>query len=795
VSVDARHGTTEPAGPGREPAPPGARHARPEARVAGRGALLAALRYLPAVTATAVVLAVLHRYGTPVPVALGYLVYLTLTAALPGTLVWRAVRGTRVSFVEDVAVGTAVGLAAQVLLAFALSPLHLSTWSWLWAPVVVVASLAVRRWRACAWSRPGPASTHPFSAWVQAGTVVAATVWLAATALAGNPVAYADGSGPWSRAIPASVYVDLPFHHAIAAGVDTYYPLVYPYLYDEPLHYHLFVYEHLAVAAHSAGLDLTWLLYRTEPVALVALGVVLVGALARRLTGVGWAAPLATAVVTASSSANVYGWTAFPFQNPGFLHFATYRSPTQTFGIALFLAALTAAVALLHGGRLRGSLPLLGAFTVLAWGAGGSKSTFLPVLVAGLALAVVVGLVLRSAATRVAAALLGISVAGFGLLLVLVLGGQSGSLAITPFTTIRAFAAAQLVADPASDRHTVLITALALLSWLCAAAGLVLLVRRAVLRDVTFWLLLGVAGAGIVACLLTTANGLSQLYFLYASWPLLGVLTTWGVVVAVRAWPRWALTLVPAGLLAGMAVLWAVRRVDGIAAPVVAPAPAFPYRAMAGPWVLLLAGAVVLALVVAGAALVRSRRGSAVRVAPVTAALVTFSLVLTGAAMLQRTTETIRAAGSVVREGPGPGEGYPVPRDGALAALHVRDHSSPDEVVATNAHCYGPPEACDTRHFWVSALTERRVLVEGWAYPEGFRPGQTRTSPFWDTERYAANQAVFQDPDEAAVAWLADEWGVRWLLVDRTLGVESPELRRYAELVHESDGAAVYRIG
>jgi len=769
------------------------RRSRRTAATRAGGLPALALALLPAAVAVAGVAAVLHRYGTPVPVTLGYLGYLGLAATLPGALAWRAVRGRRVSLTEDLAVGTGIGLAAQVLLAFALAPLHLSTWSWVWAPAVVVASVAVPGWRARAWSRPAAPSTAAWSAWVQAATVLAATVWLGATALAANPVTYVDGWGPWSRAIPVSVYVDLPFHQAIAGGVDTHYPLVYPYLYDEPLHYHLFVYEHLAAASHVAGLDLTWLLYRLAPTALLALGVVLVGVLARRLTGSAWSAPLAAAVVTASSAANVYGWTAFPFQNPGLLHFAVYRSPTQTFGLTLFLAAITAAVVLLREGALRRHLPLVAVFTVLAWGAGGSKSTFLPVLGAGLGLALVAALVRRARAARVAAVLLGLCVAGFGLLLVVVLGGQSGSLAITPLTTTRAFAAAQLVADPASTRHTLLITALGLASWLCASAGVLLLARRETLRDVAFWLLLGVAGSGIGACLLTTANGLSQLYFLYASWPALGVLTAWGVVAATRAWPRWTRTLVPVGLLAGTALVWAVRRADGLEAPTVAPAPAFPYRAMAGPWLWLLGAALVAALLVALVVRLRRRDGSAVT--PVTAGLLTFALLLAGTSLYQRTLETAHAAVSVVRDGQGPGEGYPVPRDGALAALYVRDHSGTDEVVATNAHCYGPEDACDARHFWVSGLTERRVLVEGWAYPEGFRPGLTRTSPFWDMDRYEANEAVFDEPSDAAVARLRDEWGVRWLVVDRTMGVESPELREHATLELELDDAAVYRIG
>ncbi|MFF1528382.1 hypothetical protein [Cellulomonas sp. NPDC058312] len=757
----------------------------------------AVARYLPPAAAVTAVVLVLHRYGTPVPVSLMYLAYLALAVALPGTVIWRAVRGRTVSFVEDVALGTAIGLAIQVLLAFALAPLHLTRWSWLWSVAVLMGSLLSRRWRAAAWTRPGAPTTTPASAWVQALVVVGATVWLAGTALASNPVAYADGSGPWSRGVPGSVYVDLPFHQAIAAGVDTHYPLVYPYLLDEPLRYHLFVYEHLAGAAHVSGVDLTWLLYRLMPVALVSLGVVLTGVLTRRLSGSAWSAPAAAAVVTLSSAANVYGWTAFGFQNPGFLHFATYRSPTQTFGIALFLAMLTVAVALLRDGRFRGRIPLLGVFTLLAWGAGGSKSTFLPVAVAALALVVVVAAVLRTGVVRLSAALLGICAAGFALLLVVVLGGQSGSLTVTPFGTTRAFAAAQAVADPTSARDVALVVALTLAAWLCSSAGLLLLLRREILRDAAFWLLLGTAGAGIGACLLTTANGLSQLYFLYAAWPALGVLSVWGLVVAMRDWPRRVRALVPGALLAGAMLLWAVRRIDGLERPAPASDPGFPYVAMATPWLMLASGAALLAIVGAvGAHVVQRRHGLGVAnlVRPGAAGLVVLSLVLTGGSLLQRSGEVVRAAVSVVRDGQGPGESYPIPHDGALAALVVRDSSGTSDVIATNAHCYGPPDACDTRHFWVSALTERRVLVEGWAYPEGFRPGQTRTSPFWDTERYEANEAVFDDPDEASVQLLADRWGVRWLLVDRSVGTESPELRRFATLVHESDGAAVYRI-
>jgi len=53
---------------------------------------------------------------------------------------------------------------------------------------------------------------------------------------------------------------------------------------------------------------------------------------------------------------------------------------------------------------------------------------------------------------------------------------------------------------------------------------------------------------------------------------------------------------------------------------------------------------------------------------------------------------------------------------------------------------------------------------------------------------------VFDDPSQEAVDLLADRYGVRWLLVDRTVSVESDDLRRFARLVHESDDGAVYEL-
>ena len=738
--------------------------------------------WAPAVVAATACIGVLRVVGTPLGVSVVYLAYLVLAVALPGTVLWRAARGPAVSFTEDVAMGAALGLAVQVVLGWLVAPLGWSGWAWLWGVPIVLASL-VPAVRPRVWRRPGPPSATGV-AWLLAGLVVAAAVWLATTSIGASSLAYLDGSGVSARGVPVQVYVDLPFHHAIAAGIDVHHPLVYPYLLDEPLRYHLFVYEHLAAGANATGVDLTWVVYRLWILPLVALGIVLAGVLTRRLVDHPAAAPLGAVLVTLSSAVSVYGWSRTPFQNPGFLHYAAYRSPTQTFGITVFLACVTVLVVLLRSG-LRRQWPLVAVAAVLGLATGGSKATFLPVLVCGLVAATGAAIVWRSR-WRAAAALTGMAAATFGVVLVALLGGKAGSLVIRPFATLTGFELSQqVVHGPSLSAHRWLVLAMALVSWCAVGAGGLLLVRR--FRDPALWLLLGTVAAGVGATVLTQANGHSQLYFLYSAFPLLGVLSAWGIATALadRAWSRPGLLAVTAGAVLGVAAVRVVATTLGEDQPAVVGPPGMPRVALLAPWVALAltAGAVgVIAWVVWR----RGRRPGARGVAVLAAVLV-----LVGSGLSLRAGEVVDAARAL--DDPIKAEGAPVPRDGAVAAVRVRDLSQPDDVVATNAHCYQSEEGCDTRHFWVSALTERRVLVEGWAYPEGFRPGLTRTSPFWDTERYDLNEAAFYSPDADVIARLR-ELGVRWLLVDRTVADESPELARWAELVLDAGDAAVYEI-
>jgi hypothetical protein len=137
-----------------------------------------------------------------------------------------------------------------------------------------------------------------------------------------------------------------------------------------------------------------------------------------------------------------------------------------------------------------------------------------------------------------------------------------------------------------------------------------------------------------------------------------------------------------------------------------------------------------------------------------------------------------------------------IPAGALRAGRWLRAHSSPGDVVATDLHCR-PVEApgCDSRHYWVSGFTERRVLVEGWAYAEStLSRAELFVSPylevpFADPARLAANDAVFRAPTAENVRRLAEVYGVKWLFTGM-----NPELGKYARLRFRNSSFSVYRL-
>jgi hypothetical protein len=130
---------------------------------------------------------------------------------------------------------------------------------------------------------------------------------------------------------------------------------------------------------------------------------------------------------------------------------------------------------------------------------------------------------------------------------------------------------------------------------------------------------------------------------------------------------------------------------------------------------------------------------------------------------------------------------------GTMAGLrYVRDHTDPEDVVATNIHT--KDAEFDSRYFYVSAFTERRVFIESWLYTSrtaelGYRAvASGEKQPFED--RLALNQAVFVNGDRAALDELHRR-GVRMLVAYKRYGLGADAVRRIAPVAFENDDIAV----
>jgi hypothetical protein len=137
-----------------------------------------------------------------------------------------------------------------------------------------------------------------------------------------------------------------------------------------------------------------------------------------------------------------------------------------------------------------------------------------------------------------------------------------------------------------------------------------------------------------------------------------------------------------------------------------------------------------------------------------------------------------------------------LPPGGASAFAWIHEQVPQDAVLATNRQCLGAEQGIDCplpRVFWLSGLGGRQVLLEGWAYSmtDGAASGAT-TFP-WG-ERLRHNDAVFSAPTPANVDRLRRQYGVTWLVADRTAGEVSPNLARLAVPRFSSGAVTVYEL-
>ncbi|MEU5808512.1 hypothetical protein [Streptomyces sp. NPDC047718] len=792
------------------PTPSARRHVGPHpAEGVGRPGAAALRRFLPGITAYVFLVGLLLHADTPASDVARYTGYVLWGVILPGTLVFRALRRRPHNLIEDLAYGAVTGLVLELAAWFALVRLGAQSYATAWPLAVVIPFAAVPRLRRH-WRPRGYRSTSAGWSWSVAGTVMLTGVYFHQVFLARFPVVPSGEAG--------RIFGDMPYMLSLAANAKQHAPLTVPQVAGEPLYYHWLSFAHMAMTDMVGRIDLPVVESRLMVPALAALSTVITAVVARRLTGRAWAGPLAALLVfavgefTAMYPNNVNTWTL----GAPAVRLMFWSSLSLAYSQPLLVALLgVVGEALRRGGRTgeagggegRDRAPRFGrgvfVLTALfAMASSAAKASTLPVALAGLALAGVAVLIGTRRVPWTVVGLGAILAAAQLFATAVVFHFESYGLQVLPFSNVDQFWADPGDARPAAFQALVVAATLFafVLNHHVKLLGMVpLLGRRRLRLEPVQWFLLGAAVAGPAAYL--AVNGYNSSYFTIAALPFGAVLSAWGYCELFEraALPGRAKAALAVAALAFAAVLtfaihrysesWArfVRRVcddpDGTTSyalllPALGAAAALAMCALVGAVLWWAAGRIRPAL--------RGRGG----VVLLTAALTVGTPGLVHD-VLQSRQEVW--AGTWV-----------LPGTQVEAARWVRAHSDPADVLVTNSHCWefedyaNGPDCTNVRSQWLSGYSERSVLIEGWAYaPRAValtRGGTAYDGPFWDQELFRLNEDAVYRPSEAGLRRLRERHHVRYVVVHRPTGPESPHLRELAEQVFDNGRVSVYRL-
>ncbi|WP_433216918.1 hypothetical protein ACQP00_08680 [Dactylosporangium sp. CS-047395] len=760
--------------------------------------------WLPAAVVLVASVAVLRCYDVSLGKSGIFAVYIALGITLPGTLLWRLVhRGSR-SVPEDLAAGTAIGYAVEVLTYIPARALGLPLATQL-VPLAVIATFAAVPGLRRFWRGPGPDGRAPLAfAW---------TLAVVALLLLGWSTKYFRLIG---RTWPSygRTDIDLPFHLALTGEFKHHMDFVTPWVISEPVYYHWFVYAEMASTSWATGIEPWVLITRLTLLPMIVAYAVLVAAFGRRLIGSWWGGALTVIAAFFVLAPDPYGWPlrsfyrayAFNVVDDGSnLRLYLWTSPTQTFGSLLFVPLMLVLLDLLRGhgtDRRRWAL-----FALLPAAVMGAKATFLPTLFCGLLLLLAVQLVFQRRLNRIALKALGVVLFWMVFAQVVLFGGQSQGLMVSPLLAMRrnaAGATTALISDPQPWRLVVLL-AMTVMCWVMIWGGVAGLRRRWAAPEVL--LLAGLGIAGTAALVIGGQVGGSETYFLMGARPYVAAAATWGLVLLLPRLTRRGLRPLVGAVVAGMAVVGLVRLLDTGRVPV----HTRHYNALLVTVQLIYPYAILAAVALAAGFALRRRYQMArgMSVALVVALMLGFSV---PTAFRQFTYAVTDGAQHGWKER---GELWPVVTEGTReAGRWLREHSSPDDLIATNAHCVyvAGGGVCDRRHLGIAGYTERRVLVESWAYTaeahnqELVQGVPQENTMYWKPPVLIDNDAAFTTPSAATVGRLREHYHVRWLWTedvynwswnDPPSGGEVPvseDLRQFAKLRYKFGHVAIYEL-
>ena len=129
----------------------------------------------------------------------------------------------------------------------------------------------------------------------------------------------------------------------------------------------------------------------------------------------------------------------------------------------------------------------------------------------------------------------------------------------------------------------------------------------------------------------------------------------------------------------------------------------------------------------------------------------------------------------------------------AKIAKYLQDESNKNDLIATNRHCAGMEEnqTCTARQFALSALSERRVLLEGWSYTT-CPLSEPILNKYWKEDFWNLNQDFFINPN--AQNWETfQKTGVDWLVVDSTRP-SAANYNDFADLIKTEGSMSLWKI-
>lgn len=737
-------------------------------------------RWLPAITGVAGVATLLLVADTAVLDLVRYSAYGIASLAVPGTLVYRLLRRHPHTFVEDVAYGVVTGLVLELAAWAAFSVLDLRDFVWLWPAAVMILFAAAPRLRRH-W-RVGTYPTRPSIgwSWALAAVVLVFTGYVYAVFLSVNPIV--------PDMINTSQFLDLPYQLSLAGEAKHNFPLNVPQVAGEPLHYHWFAYVHLAMTSMVGHIDLPVVTMRLMVPAICALTAIVTAVAGWRISGrrwVGVGAAVLFFVVGEFDFASA-AWPPFGTQ----VTFVIWPSLSMTFSWVLLVPLIGVIGDLLRAPSSHNSVPPLwrpGAYTLaglLAVASSATKASSLPVLGGGLAFAFLVVVVTKRFIPWALARLAVIVVAAQLLTTATIFAFEQYGLSIVPLNNI-SWAWAQPEGGRPMVKQAILMAA-AFVAYLLhlqlRGAGIVWLLweRKARLETVQGFLLGGAIAGPLLHLMI---SGYAASWFGRAAFPFSVLLSAWGYSLVFE---RARLSAAEKAILALYTSVFAIGLTIFVGRHA---AKSYDWDRSYGPLIPMFK---LAAYLVVGGIIFSVCWFIARRYIP--------NLRRRGVLVLLTTILVAGAPGLVmdaklswgVPGGPYGAKAL-IPAPMAEAARWVRSQSDPSEILATNSHCSGLTRQCtQADSFWLSAYSERSVLIEGWAFAP--RAQALGVHEFWDSELFHLNEDAFYAPTASKISALRDTYKVRYLVAIRRVARESSDLKTLARLVYDNGEVAVYDL-